>query len=199
MKFLLILIALFSFSISCYSQSDSIALNTPAIFSITFKENKKSLIFDRNHTSYKEVYLDVLTKDYLIIRKKFDDENNPNAISRYVQISLKDVEALGYATGKEETFGALLGAGIGLVGGTIVSIIATSFDRDAIDPKYDSTTSKFGVPILIGIGSGALLGYFFGGMVNSYETFELSRFDNEKKYLEINKIVKKGLKYPRKK
>ncbi|MBN8571991.1 MAG: hypothetical protein J0M18_20410, partial [Ignavibacteria bacterium] len=66
----------------CFSQGDTIVLNTPAVFSITFKENHKALIFDRNQTSYKEVYLDVLTKDYLIIRKKFDDIKNPKAISR---------------------------------------------------------------------------------------------------------------------
>lgn len=188
------------FSDFCYSQSDTIILNTPAIFSITFKENHKSLIFDRNHTSYKEVYLDVLTKDFLIIRKKFNDEKNPKAISRYVQVSLKDIEALGYAKGTEETFGGLLGMGIGAVGGTIISLVANGFDNSAQDFNPGKTES-IGKPVLVWTIAGATLGYLIGGHSNEYESFELTKFnnDNEKKYLEINKIVKKGLNYPRKK
>ncbi|MBP9096986.1 MAG: hypothetical protein KBG21_10285, partial [Ignavibacteria bacterium] len=129
---------------NCFSQSDTIALNTPAVFSITFKENHKALIFDRNYTSYKEVYLDVLTKDYLIIRKKFDDVKNPKAISRYVQVSLKDIEALGYATGTEETFGGVLGLGIGAVGGTIVSLLGKSADNTSQGFNPGSTKSITG-------------------------------------------------------
>lgn len=197
MKYFLTLVILFSVNI-CYSQSDSVALNTPAIFSITFKENKKSLIFDRNHTSYKEVYLDVLTKDYLIIRKKYDDKRNPNAISRYVQISLKDVEALGYATGTEETFGGLLGMGIGAVGGTVLSLIAKGFDKG--EGKFNpGATESIAAQVLTWTGAGAILGYIIGGHSNEYKSFDLSTFNNEKKYLEINKIVKKGLNYPVKK
>lgn len=188
------------FSGLCFSQSDTIALNTPAIFSITFREDKNTLFSINEYTTYDEVYLDLLTADYVTFRKKFSDENNPNAISRIGRIYLKDIKSLGYATGTQETFGGLLGMGLGFLGGTAVAIIARSMDRGAYDQNYDSTTSKsFTTPMLIGFGSGAILGYIIGGHSNEYKTFELSTFSNEKKYLEINKIVKKGLNYPRKK
>lgn len=194
---ILFALAILVFSEFCYSQSDTVMLNTPAVFSITFKEYKKSLIFGRNHTSYKEVYLDVLTKDYLIIRKKFDDKKNPNAISRYLRISLKDVEELGYATGTQETFGGLIGMGIGAVGGTVLSLIAKGFDKG--EGKFNpGATESIGAQVLTWTGVGAILGYIIGGHSNEYKTFELSTLNNEKKYLEINRIVKKGLSHSKK-
>ena len=183
---------------NCFSQSDTIALNTPAVFSITFKENHKALIFDRNYTSYKEVYLDVLTKDYLIIRKKFDDVKNPKAISRYVQVSLKDIEALGYATGTEETFGGVLGLGIGAVGGTIVSLLGKSADNTSQGFNPGSTKSITGQVIGWTL-TGAILGYIIGGHSNEYKSYDLSKYNDEKKYEEINIIVKKGLSLSKKK
>ncbi len=133
---------IFLFSNFCYSQSDTIKLNTPAIFSITFHEEKEALIFKKDYTSYDEVYLDVITKEYLIFKKKYHDEKKPNAVSTIRRIPLKDIKALGYSTVTKESFGTFLGMGIGVVTGTIVAIVAKSFDRDAIDAKYDSSTSK---------------------------------------------------------
>lgn len=47
-------------------------------------------------------------KDFLKIRKKFSDKNNPNAVSKIEKILLKDIKSLGYAVGTQETFGLCL-------------------------------------------------------------------------------------------
>ncbi len=203
MKIILISLLLGLFS-PCFAQSDTVNLNTPAVFSITFYESKKSFFGLNANTTYNEVYLDLLTKDFITIRKKFSDVNHPNAVSRYVRIPLKNIKSLGYATGTQETFGALLGAGIGIAGGTLIAVLTKIADNKQFDSKFEpGTISSITHPIMAFGGAGALLGYLFGGYLNKYESTDLTIYDNdnenEKKFMEIKKIVDKGINYSKKK
>lgn len=200
MKYLLVLLAVCLFSKLSYSQSDTVALNTPAIFSITFHEDKNYLIFPRGNTTYNEVYLDKLTQDYLVLRKKYHDEKNPDAISKYAKIPLKDIKSLGYATGTQETFGGLIGMGIGAVGGTFIALIAKGWDKGEGKGKFNpGATESIGTQIIGWTAAGAILGYIIGGHSNEYKKFDLSKLSNEKKFEEINEIVKKGMSSSKKK
>ena len=179
-----------------YAVNDSISLNTPAIFTITFHETKKSLFHLNENVTYNRVYLDYITQDYLMVRQKAPDAKKTGAISKIRRIYLKDIKELGYETGTQESFSAMLGAGVGFLGGAIIGIVARSYDKAARDPEFDSsnTTRSITTPILIGIGTGAILGYLIGGSENEYERFDLSIYnDNKRKFQEINTIVKKGL------
>jgi hypothetical protein len=197
MKLLLLLTALLLGN-ACYSQSDTIKLNTPAKFSITFFEQKKSLFGLNKFTTYEEVYLDDLTKDFITIRKKFDDPKNPKAVSRYLRISLKDVKSVGYATGTMEVYSALLGLGSGAFGGLAVTAIGKGFDKGANAFNPGETQSVTG-GILVGAVSGAIMGYIIGSHSNDYENFDLSSYGNDKKFEEIKRIVNKGLSYKKEK
>lgn len=185
-------IALFLLTDFCYSQSDTIKLNTPAKFSITFFQERKSLLGLNNLITYEEVYLDDLTKDFITIRKKFDDPQNPKAISRYLKISLKDVKSLGYAVGTQEIYSALLGLGSGTLGGLFVTTAGKGFDNG--DSKFNpGTTESVAGGMLVGAVSGAILGYIIGSHSNEYKNFDLRTYNNEKKFEEIKRIVEKGL------
>lgn len=192
-------VLLLTFAGSLFAQNDTVHLNTPAIFSITFHDETQKTLFSLNYyTTYNEVYLDELTKDFITIRKKFHDEKNPKAISRFAKIYLKDLKSLGYATGTEETFGTVLGAGIGIAGGALIGILSNIADDKQFTAKNSSNTiSSIAHPIFAFGGAGAILGYIFGGHLNSYESFDLTSYnkDNERKFQEINTIVEKGLKH----
>ena len=193
MKIFLIFVILLFINI-CYSQSDTTVLNTPAVFSITFHEDKEYLLFERGSTTYDEVFLDVLTQDFITFRKKYPYDKNPKSITTSRRIALKDIKSLGYVTGTEETFGAILGMGIGAVGGTIISLVAKSFDQGEGKGKFNpGSTESITAQVLGWTGAGAILGYLIGGKSNEYKKFDLSTYNNEKKYLEINNIVKKAL------
>ncbi|MBS1493032.1 MAG: hypothetical protein JST55_05965 [Bacteroidetes bacterium] len=183
--------------------SGIISLNTPAVFSITFYDgNKKALISSNKYTSYDGIYLDKIEGGYLSFRKKYPYKDHPNAITTNRRIALKDIKSLGYSTDSKETFGAVLGAGIGFAAGTIIGILSKTVDDKQLDPKFSpGTISSIAHPILAFGGTGLLLGYFIGGKMNGYESFDLSKFndDNDKKISEINRIVKEGLNYKRKK
>lgn len=188
---LLILVCVFLFGNICYSQSDTIKLYTPAKFSISFFQPKKSL-FGLNQTNkYEEVYLDILTKDFITIRKKYDDPKNPNAISRYYKVPLKDVKSVGYATGTQEVYSAIIGLSSGAFGGLVVTAIGKGFDKgsDGFNPGATQTVTG---GILTGAISGAILGYIIGSHSYAYKNFDLSSYDNDRKFEEIRKIVDKG-------
>jgi len=198
MRFFLVFI-IFLLSNSCFSQSDSVILKTPAIFSITFYEHKKVLLSSNQYTSYDEVYLDVIEQDFLSFRKKYPGDEHPGAISKFRRIALKDIKSLGYAKNTQETFGAVLGMGIGAVSGLIITAIGNGFDK--ADGKFNPGNNKsFTTPVLAWAGAGAILGYIIGGKSNKYETFDLGKYDadNEKKVQEIRKIVNEGLNYKEK-
>jgi hypothetical protein len=194
--------------------SEIISLNTPAVFSITFYDgNKKALISSNKYTSYDEICLDKIENGYLSFRKKYPYKDHPNAITTSRRIALKDIKSLGYSTNSKETFGALLGMGIGALGGAIITAIGNSWGNsdDAFNvtsPNWDNSNSavntgsekKYSTPIIVWALSGAALGYLIGGTTNSYENYDLKKFDNDDagKINEIKKVITKGLNYRRK-
>ncbi|MBN8571992.1 MAG: hypothetical protein J0M18_20415 [Ignavibacteria bacterium] len=192
MKFILPLIFILSFFSCCSAQSDTIALNTPNIFKITYlNPEKKEKISFTDYSTYNEVYLDTLTKDFLIIEHKSDTYT---LISRKsVRVLLKDITELGYVKGDKSVFGALLGMGIGTVSGVILGALAEKQDK-----LYDKGSNRsVGTSIAIGFVCGTGLGYLLGGIYNNYETSELSRYDNDlnKKYLKILSIIQRGIQF----
>ncbi len=147
------------------------------------------------YSTYNEVYLDTLTKDFLIFQRKYTDLNNPLVSTRTEKVALEDIRSLGYITGTKETFGLYLGMGVGAVAGLILSSVAQRQDN-----LYSGTPPKsIGTGIIAGIIGGGALGYLFGGMYNEYEKTNLEKFKNsDTKFSEILKIINKGLKYNKK-
>lgn len=185
------ILLLFSLLVNkCYSQSDTIALNTPKIFKITYlNPEKKEKISFTDYSTYNEVYLDTLTKDFLIIEHKSD--TYPLMNRKLVRVPLRDIKELGYIKGDKSTFGALLGMGVGTAAGIILGVLAEKQDK-----LYDSRSSKsIATSTAIGFVCGTGLGYLLGGIYNDYETSELSRYDNDlsKKYSKILSIIQRGI------
>ncbi len=191
MKFFLSLIILSFFS-CCFAQSDTIALNTPNIFKITYlNPEKKEKISFTDYSTYNEVYLDTLTKDFLIIEHKSD--TYPLMNRKSVRVPLRDIKRLGYIKGDKSTYGALLGMGIGTAAGIILGVLAEKQDK-----LYDSRSSKsVATSTAIGFVCGTGLGYLLGGIYNDYEISELSLYDNDlnKKYSKILSIIQRGIQF----
>jgi hypothetical protein len=187
------ILLLFSLLVNkCYSQSDTIALNTPKIFKITYlNPEKKEKISFTDYSTYNEVYLDTLTKDFLIIEHKSD--TYPLMNRKSVRVPLRDIKELGYIKGDKSMFGALLGMGVGTAAGIILGVLAEKQDK-----LYDSRSSKsIATSTAIGFVCGTGLGYLLGGIYNDYETSELSRYDNDlnKKYSKILSIIQRGIQF----
>ncbi|MBS1513495.1 MAG: hypothetical protein JSS63_00585 [Bacteroidetes bacterium] len=186
------LLAFILLSRYAFAQSDSISLHTPAVFTITYYEYKKSLFSLNQYTTDNEVYLDILTSKYLTIRKKYPTEKNPNAVSKFVVIPLKNVKSIGYATGRQETFGAALGLGIGAVGGTLLALLAKEYDKGS--GKFNQgNINSIVIPLAVWGSTGAILGYIIGGSMYSYNSTDLSSYDNKRKFDEIKKITAVGM------
>jgi hypothetical protein len=181
-------------SASSYAQSDSaIILNTPRVFSVTFTNHDKSLLDFSQYATYDEVYLDTLTKDFLIIERKYTDLKNPGISTRVEKIPVKDIKSIGYVSGSQDVMGAIVGAGIGTIAGIIIGIAANTYDKASIDPKYDKKNSPV-VPVVAGLVIGAGLGYALGGMLDKYEHHSVVQYKNmERKFQEIQKIIQKGM------
>lgn len=192
MKFILPLIIILSFFSCCFAQSDTIALNTPNIFKITYlNPEKKEKISFTDYSTYNEVYLDTLTKDFLIIEHKSD--TYPLMNRKSVRVPLRDIKRLGYIKGDKSTYGALLGMGIGTTAGIILGLLAEKQDK-----LYDAGSSKsVATSTAIGFVCGTGLGYLLGGIYNDYEISELSLYDNDlnKKYSKILSIIQRGIQF----
>ncbi len=190
MKFILPLIVILSFNASCFAQSDTVVLNTSKIFKITYlNPEKKDRISFTDYSTYNEVYLDTLTKDFLIIEHKSDA--HPLLNRKLVRVPLTDIKELGYIKGDKSMFGAFLGMGIGTAAGIVLGIFAEKQDK-----LYDTKSSKsVATSTVIGFVTGTALGYLLGSIYNDYETSELSRYDQNlsKKYSVILSIIKRGI------
>lgn len=195
MKTILLLIFLFSLNI-CYAQSDTVALNTAKIFTITCLNPDKSDLAFSQYSTYNEVYLDTLTKNFLTFERKYLDLNNPTVSTKTEKVALKDIQSIGYANGTKETFGLFLGMGVGALAGGILGAVAQRQDN-----MYSGQAPKsVAIGIIAGIVSGGALGYLFGGTYNNYEETNLERFaTTETKYAEILRIATKGINYSKRK
>jgi hypothetical protein len=190
MKFFLPLIVIFCFNICCFAQSDTVVLNTPKIFKITYLDpERKDKISFTDYSTYNEVYLDTLTKDFLVIEHKSNSQ--PLLKRKLVRVPLTDIKELGFIKGDKSMFGAFLGMGIGTAAGIILGAFAEKQDK-----LYDAGSSKsIATSTAIGFVCGTGLGYLLGGIYNDYEVSELSRYNKDlnKKYSEILSIIQRGI------
>lgn len=190
MRVFLPLIIILSFNICCFAQSDTVVLNTPKIFKITYLDpERKDKISFTDYSTYNEVYLDTLTKDFLVIEHKSDAQ--PLVNRKLVRVPLTDIKELGYINGDKSMFGTYLGMGIGTAAGIILGAFAEKQDK-----LYDEGSSKsIATSTVIGFVCGAGLGYLLGGIYNDYQMSELSHYnkDLKKKYSEILSIIQRGI------
>ncbi|MBX7044461.1 MAG: hypothetical protein K1X86_01375 [Ignavibacteria bacterium] len=197
-SFLLILLfKLFTLTPSAFSQDNSVILNTPKVFSITYIDKSEKSIFSLSeYTSYNEVYLDTLSKDFLVIERKYIDLKNPLVSRKVEKIPIENIKTLGYIKGNKSIIGSLIGAGSGAIAGFIIASLSINQDGK----NNDMSSNPKGVGVISGLVAGAALGYWFGSDLNAYEQYDLSQFskNNSKKFDEIMKIVRRGMRINKK-
>jgi len=175
-------------SCSAFAQSDTIAYNTSKIFYITIKDANKSIISFTETSTYKEVYIDTLSRDYLIFDRKTLDSENPMSSRKSEKIKLEDILVLGYKNGTHEELG--LGIGAAVFGGTGFILGVNARKQDQL--YNDKNPTKPMLTALIGLVVGAGTGYLLGGMIDSYKYFPLPS-ERDKKYDAIIKIINDGI------
>ncbi|MBS1493031.1 MAG: hypothetical protein JST55_05960 [Bacteroidetes bacterium] len=191
MKYYILLFTIFLLNTS-NAQTDTVVLNTPKVFSISYYDSTKSAVTFTSYSSFQEIYIDTLTKKFLTIERKFTDLSNPLVSRKIERVPLQNIKSLGYISGTNANKGLLIGIGTGAIAGLILGSIAQSQDE-----LFDSNVRKsVGISTIIGIVSGASLGYLLGGMFNDYTEYDLERYNNnpEKCYTEILKIARDGVK-----
>lgn len=193
MRYFFILTIVIVFSNKLHAQNDTVILNSPKIFKITYLDsaNKSSVTFS-NYSTYNEVYLDTLTRQYLVIEFKHTDLTNPLINRKIARVPLKDIKEFGYIKGNRSDFGTLLGLGVGAAAGLILGAFAEKQDE-----LYDEKPAKsILVGGVIGMVTGGAMGYFLGGMFNDYTMYNLEKYNSNlnKKFEEILKISTLGLK-----
>jgi hypothetical protein len=192
MKYYILLFVFFILNTS-HAQTDTVILNTPKVFSISYFDSTKSAVTFTSYSSFQEIYIDTLTKKFLTIERKFTDLNNPLVSRKVERIPLQNIKSLGYISGTKTSTGLLIGIGTGAIAGLILGAIAQSQDE-----LFDSNVRKsIGISTVIGIVSGAGLGYLFGSMYSDYTEYDLERYstDPEKCYIQILKIARDGVKH----
>lgn len=193
MRYFFILTIVIVFSNKLHAKNDTVILNSPKIFKITYLDsaNKSSVTFS-NYSTYNEVYLDTLTRQYLVIEFKHTDLTNPLTNRKIARVPLKDIKEFGYIKGNRSDFGTLLGLGVGAAAGLILGAFAEKQDE-----LYDEKPAKsILVGGVIGMVTGGAMGYFLGGMFNDYTMYNLEKYNSNlnKKFEEILKISTLGLK-----
>jgi hypothetical protein len=190
-----IILALFFalFLNQCFAQSDTVIFNTGKIFSITYLDRDKNGISFSEYSTYKAVFIDTLSKNFLTIERKYNALNNPLRNTKVEKIPLKNIKSLGDVVGNNGPIGALIGAGSGAIAGFIIAALSVNSNTGENNDK----TNPKGIGIVSGLFFGTFLGYWIGVNNEKYEDYDLMKYNNdsEKKYNEILKIIQTGIKH----
>lgn len=179
-------------SLRLFAQSDTtIIYNTPKIFSITIRDTNKSIFSMADETQYKEVYIDTLTRKYIVFERKYTNSHNPLISRKTEKVFLQNIVEIGYKNGTHEENAAIAGAVTFAIAGVIIGNVAKN-QRELYNDKT-KTVSPF-LAGVIGLAMGAGVGYFIGGLIDKYEYLDLTNYGNERKFTEITRIINRGIK-----